>query len=66
MLYARGLVCLLLTWPQMLCFITTNADLSEKVLQDCLKNAVDDSFNMISVDGDMSTNDTVLLLVAGR
>lgn len=50
----------------MLCFITTNADLSEKVLQECLKNAVDDSFNMISVDGDMSTNDTVLLLSSGK
>jgi glutamate N-acetyltransferase/amino-acid N-acetyltransferase len=46
----------------MLCFITTNAKLPKGCLQATLKLAVEDSFNMVSVDGDMSTNDTVLLL----
>jgi len=50
----------------MLCFITTNAALSESVLQKALKASVDKSFNMAVVDGDMSTNDTVLLLASGR
>lgn len=46
----------------MLCFLTTNADFSQKKLQDVLSFAVEDSFNMVSVEGDMSTNDTVLLM----
>jgi glutamate N-acetyltransferase / amino-acid N-acetyltransferase len=46
----------------MLCFITTNARLSRVQLQACLREAAESSFNMVSVDGDMSTNDTVLLL----
>ncbi len=49
----------------MLCYITTNAKLSGKQLQKTLENAVDESFNMISVDGQMSTNDTVLLMSTG-
>jgi glutamate N-acetyltransferase/amino-acid N-acetyltransferase len=58
----KGVGMLCPNMATMLCFITTNADLPEKDLQACLKEAVDDSFNMTSVDGDMSTNDTVLLL----
>ncbi len=46
----------------MLCYITTNADLPRSRLQEALSEAVGDSFNMISVEGDMSTNDTVLLM----
>ncbi|VVB51857.1 Glutamate N-acetyltransferase [uncultured archaeon] len=46
----------------MLAFITTNADFPPIILQRCLKESVEKSFNMIAVDGDMSTNDTVLLL----
>jgi glutamate N-acetyltransferase/amino-acid N-acetyltransferase len=46
----------------MLCFLTTNADLSPAVLKDCLKKAVGESFNMLVVDGCMSTNDMVLLM----
>lgn len=45
----------------MLCFIYTDADLSRNELKDCLAQAVSDSFNMLTVDGDTSTNDTVLL-----
>lgn len=46
----------------MLCFITTDADIDKALLQKMTSEIVDDSFNMISVDGDTSTNDTVLVL----
>ncbi|MCD8089476.1 MAG: bifunctional ornithine acetyltransferase/N-acetylglutamate synthase [Clostridiales bacterium] len=49
----------------MLCFITTDAVISSETLQKALSAAVIDSFNMISVDGDMSTNDTVMVLANG-
>jgi glutamate N-acetyltransferase/amino-acid N-acetyltransferase len=49
----------------MLCFITTDAALEAKVLQVALNQAVAHSFNRITVDGDMSTNDTVLVLANG-
>ena len=50
----------------MLCFITTDAAIDAKVLQTALQEAVANSFNRITVDGDMSTNDTVLVLANGR
>ena len=49
----------------MLAFLTTDASISKDDLQNALFEAVDASFNMISVDGDSSTNDTVLLLANG-
>lgn len=49
----------------MLAFITTDAAIASKTLQRCLNEAVARSFNRITVDGDMSTNDTVLLLANG-
>ncbi|HSY75041.1 MAG TPA: bifunctional glutamate N-acetyltransferase/amino-acid acetyltransferase ArgJ [Dongiaceae bacterium] len=49
----------------MLCFITTDAAIDAKVLQLVLNEAVAHSFNRITVDGDMSTNDTVLVLANG-
>ena len=49
----------------MLCFITTDAAIDAKVLQAALNVAVANSFNRITVDGDMSTNDTVLVLANG-
>ncbi len=49
----------------MLCFITTDAAIDAKVLQAALREAVANSFNRITVDGDMSTNDTVLVLANG-
>ena len=48
-----------------LCFITTDAAVSAAALRRALKTAVNQSFNRISVDGDMSTNDTVLALANG-
>jgi len=50
----------------MLCFLYTDADLTAPVLKECLRDAVKDSFNMLTVDGDMSTNDTVLLTATGK
>lgn len=49
----------------MLAFITTDAKISKKALQKALSDDVKDTYNMISVDGDTSTNDTVLLLANG-
>ena len=49
----------------MLCFITTDVCISKKMLQQMTSAIVEDSFNMISVDGDTSTNDTVLVLANG-
>ena len=49
----------------MLCFITSDAAIAAKPLQAALQEAVAHSFNRITVDGDMSTNDTVLLLANG-
>ena len=49
----------------MLSFITTDAAIEQKVLQAALNEAVAHSFNRITVDGDMSTNDTVLVLANG-
>ena len=49
----------------MLSFITTDACISKKALQQALRMDVEETYNMISVDGDTSTNDTVLLLANG-
>jgi len=49
----------------MLCFITTDVAIEAKTLQAALQEAVAQSFNRITVDGDMSTNDTVLVLANG-
>jgi glutamate N-acetyltransferase/amino-acid N-acetyltransferase len=49
----------------MLCFITTDAAIDARTLQTSLQEAVAQSFNRITVDGDMSTNDTVLVLANG-
>lgn len=49
----------------MLCFIATDASISKKMLEEALSEAIGDSFNAISVDGDMSTNDTCFILANG-
>ncbi len=49
----------------MLCFITTDANVPKSEMQELLKEAVDNSFNRISVDGDTSTNDSVFLMANG-
>ena len=50
----------------MLCFIITDCAISQKLLQKALQKDVKDSFNMISVDGDTSTNDMTLVLANAR
>jgi glutamate N-acetyltransferase/amino-acid N-acetyltransferase len=50
----------------MLSFITTDAAVEPSFLQQSLKNAADSSFNMIDIDGDQSTNDTLVVLANGR
>ncbi|MGZ7094878.1 MAG: bifunctional ornithine acetyltransferase/N-acetylglutamate synthase [Methanobacterium sp.] len=50
----------------MLCFIATDIDASSDELNRALKKAVDKSFNMVVIDGDESTNDTVLLMSSGK
>ena len=49
----------------MLCFITTDADIDQKLLQEALRDATEVSFNCMTVDGDMSTNDSVVVLANG-
>lgn len=49
----------------MLCFLSTDAAIDAKTLQAALNESVAKSFNRITVDGDMSTNDTVLVLANG-
>lgn len=50
----------------MLCFVATDAEAGPEALKDMLTRSVDRSFNRITVDGDTSTNDTVLLMANGR
>ena len=49
----------------MLGFVTTDAAITKEMLQKALSDSVKDTYNMVSVDGDTSTNDTVLLLANG-
>ncbi len=46
-------------------FLTTDVAISKELLQKALSTVVKDTYNMVSVDGDTSTNDTVLLLANG-
>ncbi len=49
----------------LLCFITTDCAIASDVLDTALRAAIDDTFNMVSVDGDTSTNDTVCVMASG-
>ena len=49
----------------MLCFVTTDAAISSEMIQKAVKTAADDTFNMISIDGDTSTNDTLSVMASG-
>jgi len=50
----------------MLCFITSDAAISREALDQCLRQAVGRSFNRLSVDGDTSTNDSVIIMANGE
>ena len=62
---AKGVGMIHPNMATMLCFVTTDAPVERGFLSDMLREAVDASFNMISVDGDQSTNDTVILMANG-
>ena len=49
----------------MLCFVTTDAAISAEMLQKAVKDAADKTFNMISIDGDTSTNDMLSVMASG-
>jgi len=50
----------------MLAYIATDAKVEKSLLQNCLSEAVDHSFNRITVDGDTSTNDSAILMATGK
>ncbi len=50
----------------MLCFITTDAAVAAPVLEQALRDAADETFHMMSIDGDTSTNDTVCVMASGH
>ncbi|UCH12231.1 MAG: bifunctional glutamate N-acetyltransferase/amino-acid acetyltransferase ArgJ [Candidatus Omnitrophota bacterium] len=62
---AKGAGMIAPNMATMLCVITTDADISKSTLKKACKEAVDASFNCITVDGDMSTNDTLLCFANG-
>lgn len=62
---AKGVGMIHPNMATMLCFMATDAKVQPALLQSILSEAVSASFNMIDVDGDMSTNDTVLVLANG-
>lgn len=64
--FAKGAGMIHPNMATMLSVITTDADIAPEALDRALRAAVSESFNRISVDGDMSTNDTVLVLASGQ
>ena len=50
----------------MLAYLTTDAAIDQAFLEATLRETVDDTFNMVTIDGDMSTNDTVMLMANGQ
>jgi len=62
---AKGAGMIMPDMATMLCFIITDASISHTLMQRALKDAVDDTLNCITVDGDTSTNDTVFMLANG-
>lgn len=49
----------------MLCFLTTDISMPSSLLNECLRNSVESSFNRITIDGHMSTNDTIAIIANG-
>lgn len=63
---AKGSGMIHINMGTMLSFLTTDAAVSSEMLYEALKEAVGDSFNMVSVDGDTSTNDTLTIMASGK
>ncbi len=62
---AKGVGMIHPNMATMLCFLSTDAAVAQPLLKESLRNAVDDSLNMLSVDGDTSTNDMAVILANG-
>ena len=63
---AKGSGMIHINMGTMLSFVTTDCSISSKMLEEALKEAVEDSYNMVSVDGDTSTNDTLAIMASGK
>ena len=63
---AKGSGMIHINMGTMLSFVTTDCAISSKMLEEALKEAVGDSYNMVSVDGDTSTNDTLAIMASGK
>lgn len=63
---AKGSGMIHINMGTMLSFVTTDCAISSKMLVEALKEAVEDSYNMVSVDGDTSTNDTLAIMASGK
>ncbi|MBR2280268.1 MAG: bifunctional glutamate N-acetyltransferase/amino-acid acetyltransferase ArgJ [Ruminococcus sp.] len=63
---AKGSGMIHINMGTMLSFVTTDAAVSAEMLELALKEAVEDSYNMVSVDGDTSTNDTLAIMASGK
>ena len=63
---AKGSGMIHINMGTMLSFVTTDAAVSSEMLEQALREAVEDSYNMVSVDGDTSTNDTLAILASGK
>jgi glutamate N-acetyltransferase/amino-acid N-acetyltransferase len=62
---AKGAGMIMPNMATMLCFVVTDAQISLSALNEIVKTGVEQSFNLITVDGDTSTNDTVLVMANG-
>ena len=62
---AKGSGMIMPNMATMLCFITTDIDIEQKLLQEALSDITEVSFNMLTVDGDTSTNDMVIVMANG-
>ncbi|MDU9048635.1 MAG: bifunctional glutamate N-acetyltransferase/amino-acid acetyltransferase ArgJ [Candidatus Electrothrix sp. Rat3] len=62
---AKGSGMIMPDMATMLCFVVTDAQIPFRVLHEIVKSGVEQSFNLITVDGDTSTNDTVLVMANG-
>lgn len=63
---AKGSGMIHINMGTMLSFVTTDAAVSCEMLKSALSEAVEDSYNMVSVDGDTSTNDTLAIMASGK
>lgn len=62
---AKGSGMIHINMGTMLSFVTTDAAVSAEMLECALREAVEDSYNMVSIDGDTSTNDTLAIMASG-